>query len=68
VPADETKYLGTTLTPIGAEGAGNKIGTMPAYSGGLTTPPARFKKGDGIRPDPFAAAACSPRRTAARAG
>ncbi len=54
VSADEAKQLGNTLTPIGAEKAGNKDGTIPAYSGGLTTPPAGFKKGDGIRPDPFA--------------
>ena len=52
--ADEAKQLGTTLTPVGAEKAGNKDGTIPAYTGGLTTPPAGFKKGAGIRPDPFA--------------
>ncbi|MBS0441607.1 MAG: DUF1329 domain-containing protein [Proteobacteria bacterium] len=55
VSADEAKALGTTLTPIGAEKAGNKDGTIPAWSGGLTTPPAGFKAGDGIRPNPFAA-------------
>ena len=54
VSADEAKQLGNTLTPIGAEKVGNKDGTIPAYTGGLTTPPAGFKKGDGIRPDPFA--------------
>lgn len=54
VSADEAKQLGNTLTSIGAEKAGNKDGTIPAYTGGLTTPPAGFKKGDGIRPDPFA--------------
>jgi hypothetical protein len=46
VSADEAKALGTTLTAVGAEKA--------AYNGGLTTPPASFKAGDGIRPDPFA--------------
>ena len=40
--------------PIGAEKAANKDGTIPAYTGGLTTPPAGFKAGDGIRPNPFA--------------
>ncbi len=45
VTAEEAKKLGTTLTPIGAEKAGNKAGTIPAYTGGLTTPPAGFKAG-----------------------
>lgn len=54
VSADEAKKLGTTLTAVGAEKAGNKDGTIPEYKGGLTTPPAGYKKGDGIRPDPFA--------------
>jgi hypothetical protein len=53
--ADEAKALGSKLTPIGAEMAGNADGTIPAYTGGLTTPPADFKAGSGIRPDPFAA-------------
>jgi hypothetical protein len=54
VSADEAKTLGSTLTAIGAEKAGNKDGTIPAYTGGMTTPPAGFKAGDGIRPNPFA--------------
>ncbi len=54
ITADEAKALGSTLTPIGAEVAGNKDGTIPAYTGGLTTAPAGFKAGDGIRPNPFA--------------
>jgi hypothetical protein len=54
VTAEEAKALGTTLTPIGAEKGANKDGTIPAYTGGLTTPPAGFKSGDGIRPNPFA--------------
>jgi len=55
VTAEEAKQLGTTLTPIGAERAGNKDGTIPEWTGGLTTPPAGFVKGSGFRPDPFAA-------------
>jgi len=55
VTADEAKQLGTTLTPVGAEKAGNKDGTIPEWTGGLTAPPAGFQKGTGIRPDPFAA-------------
>ena len=46
--------LGNDLTPIGAERAGNAAGTIPAWEGGLTTPPAGYKRGD-HHPDPFAA-------------
>jgi hypothetical protein len=45
--------LGTTLTPVGAEMAGNASGTIPAFTGGLA-PPANYKPGDTRRPDPFA--------------
>jgi hypothetical protein len=55
VPAEEAKKLGTTLTPVGGEMAGNKDGTIPAYTGGLTIAPAGFDKASGLRPDPFAA-------------
>ena len=54
VSADEAKQLGTTLTAVGAEKGANKDGTIPAYTGGITTAPTGFKAGDGIRPDPFA--------------
>src|SRR5574337_1752530 len=54
VSADEAKKLGTTLTPVGAEKAASKDGSIPEYTGGLTTAPAGYKAGDGIRPDPFA--------------
>src|SRR5258707_13461395 len=54
VSADESKQLGTTLTAVGAEKAGNKEGTIPEYTGGLTTPPADFQKGSSKRTDPFA--------------
>lgn len=46
--------LGKTLTPIGAIRAGNADGTIPAWTGGYTTPPAGWKPGD-FRADPFAA-------------
>ena len=52
---EEAKQLGTTLTAIGAERAGNADGTIPAYDGGLTRPPAGFVPGSGRRPDPFSA-------------
>ena len=54
ITAEEAKALGTTLTAVGAEKAANKDGTIPAYTGGTTTPPAGFKAGDGVRPNPFA--------------
>jgi hypothetical protein len=54
VTADEAKKLGTALTAVGAEKEGNKEGTIPAYTGGMTTPPAGYKSGDGVRPNPFA--------------
>lgn len=54
ITAEEAKALGSTLTVVGAEKAANKDGSIPAYTGGLTTPPAGFKPGDGVRPNPFA--------------
>lgn len=53
VTAEEAKQLGTTLTLVGAEKAGNADQSIPAYTGGLTTPPAAYKSGSGIRPDPY---------------
>ena len=46
--------LGRDLTPLGAERAGNADGTIPAWEGGITTPPAGYQVGD-HHPDPFAA-------------
>ncbi|MES2262777.1 MAG: DUF1329 domain-containing protein [Pseudomonadota bacterium] len=51
---EEVAKLKTTLTPVGAERAGNKEGTIPAWSGGYTTPIPGFKNG-GRRGDPFVA-------------
>jgi len=62
VSADEAKQLGTTLTSIGAEKAGNKDGTIPEYTGGIKAP-ADFKAGSGFRPDPYASVSLSPART-----
>ena len=36
----EAARLGADLTPVGAEKAGNKDGTIPAWTGGLCSPPA----------------------------
>jgi hypothetical protein len=51
-PADAER-LGNDLTPLGAEKAGNADGSIPAWDGGITTPPAGYKVGD-HHPDPFA--------------
>ncbi len=42
------------LTPFGAERAANAAGTIPAWDGGITSPPSGYKPGD-HHPDPFAA-------------
>src|SRR5689334_18107445 len=54
ITKEEASQLGTTLTAIGAEKAGNKEGTIPEYTGGLTTFPAGYKRGSGRYVDPFA--------------
>jgi len=60
--AADLAKLGTTLTPIGAEKAGNAAGTIPAWDGGVTRVQAGYKPG-GAYPDPFAA---DPRGTSDR--
>ena len=55
-PGDDAKKLGMTgteLTPVGAERGANKDGTIPAWDGGITAPPAGYKVGM-HHPDPFA--------------
>jgi len=54
LPADQVARLGADLTPVGAEKAGNKDGSIPAWEGGITKAPAGYKPGD-HHPDPFAA-------------
>lgn len=49
----EAARLNLDLTPLGAERAGSLDGAIPAWSGGITTPPAGYKVGD-HHPDPFA--------------
>lgn len=51
--AADASQLGKSLTPMGAEKAGNAAGTIPAWTGGLTSPGAGFKAG-GHYPDPYA--------------
>ena len=54
VTADQAARLGKDLTPVGAETAGNKDNTIPAWTGGITRPPAGYRAGM-FHPDPFAA-------------
>src|SRR5512139_2576517 len=49
----EAARLGADLTPVGAEKAGNKDGTIPAWTGGLCSPPAGWTPAQGYV-DPFA--------------
>lgn len=51
-PADAER-LGRDLTPLGGEMAGNAAGTIPAWTGGITQPPAGYQPGM-HHPDPFA--------------
>jgi hypothetical protein len=51
---DEIAKLGNELTPLGAIKAGNAEGTIPAWEGGITEPPAGWKPGEHYV-DPFAA-------------
>lgn len=52
-PEQEVARLGKDLTPVGAERAGNKDGTIPAWTGGDMKAPAGWKVGT-ARPDPYA--------------
>ena len=52
VPEAEAARLGADLTPIGAEREGNAEGTIPAWTGGITVPPAGYEPGS-WHPDPW---------------
>ena len=55
ISASEARQLGDSLTSFGAEKAGNRAGTIPAYTGGLSVNdiPPDFQKGSGIWTNPF---------------
>ncbi|MGE0030451.1 MAG: DUF1329 domain-containing protein [Steroidobacteraceae bacterium] len=57
VTAEQAARLGADLTPMGAEKAGNTTGTIPAWTGGITSAAQAgfpdFKTG-GHHPDPYA--------------
>ena len=54
VPEGTASRLGKDLTPLGGETAANADGSIPAWNGGILTPPAGYKPGQ-HHPDPFAA-------------
>lgn len=56
VSPEEAKELGKTLTPWGSEVAGNRDGSIPAYSGSLKGDPVATEpeKGSGRPTDPYA--------------
>lgn len=49
----EAAKLGNELTPLGGEAAANADGSIPAWTGGITSAPAGYTVGD-HHPDPFA--------------
>ncbi|HEX8591883.1 MAG TPA: DUF1329 domain-containing protein [Pseudomonas sp.] len=52
--AADVARLGADLTPLGAERAGNSAGTIPAWNGGITQPPAGYKGSGSAHIDPYA--------------
>lgn len=54
VTQQQANRLGVELTPMGAEKAGNASGSIPAWTGGITSPIPGYEKGQ-FHPDPYAA-------------
>tara|TARA_Y100000780_G_C13652942_1_gene405391 strand:+ start:38 stop:1396 length:1359 start_codon:yes stop_codon:yes gene_type:complete len=52
VTTAEAQRLGDDLTPVGAERAGNRSGSIPEWTGGLATPPNGWREGQ-VEIDPF---------------
>jgi hypothetical protein len=52
VSPEEAARLEADLTPLGAERAGNAAGTIPSWTGGVTTPPPGYEPGEHHR-DPY---------------
>ncbi|KAA1171293.1 DUF1329 domain-containing protein [Marinobacter salinexigens] len=53
VSSAEAARLGNDLTPFGSPKAGNDSGTIPAWDGGISEPPAGYKGSGQHHPDPF---------------
>jgi hypothetical protein len=49
---DQIQRLSEDLTPMGSERAGNAEGTIPEWTGGITSPPPEYQPGDHHQ-DPF---------------
>lgn len=54
VSSGEAAKLGASLTPFGAEKAGNAAGTIPEWTGGITKAPAGYTAPGQHHVDPFA--------------
>jgi hypothetical protein len=52
ITPEQAAKLGNELTPLGAEKAGNADGSIPAWTGGITSAPAGYTPGM-HHPDPF---------------
>ena len=46
ISVGDANRLGNDLTPLGGEKAGNADGSIPAWTGGITTPPAGYTAGN----------------------
>ncbi|MFT6989653.1 MAG: hypothetical protein ACJASL_001626, partial [Paraglaciecola sp.] len=53
VSVEEAAKLGTSLTPLGAEMAGNAAGTIPAWTGGLNSKNSTPSADSGRPNNPF---------------
>lgn len=53
VSKKEADKLRTTLTPVGAERAGNADGSIPPWRGGIQFPPVDYRQAGQHHPDPF---------------
>ncbi len=69
-PAGEIAKLGSSLTPLGSEMAGTPDGEVPAWTGGLSSPPAgvNFDPKKMNPPNPFSGDAVKATITAANMG
>lgn len=52
VSESDAERLGKELTPVGAERQGNASGSIPEWTGGLTTPPSGWQRGQ-VEINPF---------------
>ncbi len=53
VSSSQAARLGNELTPFGSPKAGNDAGTIPAWDGGITEPPAGYEGSGDFHPNPY---------------